>query len=47
MGERYQVWGVTCWQWMLAVVLVWVETLVKTEEADPICVVVGICLGCG
>ena len=35
-----------CWQWLLAVVLVCIGTLVKTEEADPIYVAVGICLGC-
>ena len=26
--------GVTCWQWMLAVVLAWAGTLVKTEEVE-------------
>ena len=39
--------GVMCWQWLLAVVLVCIGTLEKTEEADPIYVAVGICLGCG
>ena len=39
--------GVMCWQWLLAVVLVCIGMLVKTEEADPIYVAVGICLGCG
>ena len=44
--EGVPVGGVMCWLQLLAVVLVCAGMLVKTEEADPICVAVGICLGC-